>query len=676
MNKKLAIGYLAFLGLIISVAFIGDANKGKGIDIDAMDTSIRPSDDFYRYGNGMWLKKNPVPAEQSRWGSFDVLAEENNAKIRKVIEEVAEDKAAAEGSVRQKLRDFYLTALDSAKCQQQGIQFILPEIKANNAIVTTKDLSVRLAQLHAMGVGGIFGLYVTRDLKNSNSNIIYVSQGGLGLPDRDYYLNNDERNTKIRTQYLDHVMRMLAFTGDKNSAISAKNILAIETELAKLSMSRVEMRDEEKTYNPYKFSELAKIAKSFDWTNYMSTNGISVDGKIIVNQPDFFKGLNKLIDSVSIDSWRHYLNWNLINTYANELSYEIVKQNFSFYGSVLSGTKEMKPRWKRSLGACDAAIGEIVGQVYVNKYFQADLKVKVNSMVKNILLAYKERISNLDWMSQETKVKALEKLAMFNTKLAYPDNWIDYSKLEVKTDAFVLNMMRAEKFGYQRMISKLGRPVDKSEWQMLPHQVNAYYDPTLNEIVFPAGIMQPPFFYPDADDATNYGALGAVIGHEITHGFDDQGSKYDGYGNLVEWWTATDRELFKKKSKMLVDCFNKYEALPGLFVNGELTLGENIADLGGLSTAYAAFKLNTKSNMAPKIDGFSPDERFFIAFSQVWKQNIKDETLRKRILTDSHSPANFRVIGTLSNMPEFYKTFGVVEGSKMYLSEEVRTKIW
>jgi predicted metalloendopeptidase len=408
----------------------------------------------------------------------------------------------------------------------------------------------------------------------------------------------------------------------------------------------------------------------------MANNGIATDGKIIVNQPDYFKGLNKIIDSVSIDSWRHYLNWNLINTYANELTSEIVKQNFSFYGTVLSGTKEMKPRWKRSLGACDAAIGEIVGQVYVKKYFQADLKVKVNSMVKNILLAYKERISNLDWMSQETKVKALEKLAMFNTKLGYPDNWIDYTNLEVKTDAFVLNMMRAEKFSYQRMISRLGRPVDKSEWQMLPHQVNAYYDPTLNEIVFPAGIMQLPFFYTDADDATNYGALGAVIGHEITHGFDDQGSKYDGFGNLVEWWRATDRELFKKKSKMLVDCFNKYEALPGLFVNGELTLGENIADLGGLSTAYAAFKLNTKSTSSAKIEGYSPDERFFIAFSQVWKQNIKDETLRKRILTDSHSPANFRVLGTLSNMPEFYKTFGVVEGSKMYLNEDVRTKIW
>jgi putative endopeptidase len=677
MSKlKMIAGVGIAMGVALSAAFMADTTQLRGIDYGAIDNTVKPNEDFYHYASGTWLKNNPVPADQSRWGSFDVLADENNNKIRTVIEEVASDKTAAKGTLRQKLRDFYNLALDSAKADAQGITMIKGDIGRILSINSKQEVIPCMAELTTKGVDNVFGFYVSRDLKNSSKNVLYLTQSGLGLPDRDYYLKDDERNVSIRKAYGEHMTNMLNLINVKEPSKVAETILELETKIAKISMSRVEMRDEEKTYNPKSMKDLSAMSPAIDWQLYLKTNQIPAVDQVIINQLDYFKQLSSIYEQTDVAVWKNYMLWKYISSCANMLSSDFVNESFNFNGKILNGTKAMRPRWKRAVSACDGSMGEIVGQLYIQKYFSPDLKIKVNAMVKNILAAYKIRITKLEWMSDSTKTKALEKLSKFNTKLGYPDKWKDYSKLEVKDDAYVLNVQRAEAFSYKEMMDKLGKPVDKSEWAMLPHQVNAYYDPTLNEIVFPAAIMQPPFYYPGADDATNYGALGAVIGHEITHGFDDQGSKYDGNGNMMDWWGEKDKAQFQERSKVLVDCFNKYEALPGAFVNGELTLGENIADLGGLSTAYYALQMANEGRMMPVINGFTEEQRFFLAFAQVWKQNIKDELLRKRLLTDVHSPANFRVLGTLSNMTEFYKAFGVKEGDKMYRGNSERAKIW
>ena len=673
---KMIAGVGLVLGVAVSAAFMADTTPLKGIDYTAIDKNVKPNDDFYHFASGTWLKNNPVPADQSRWGSFDVLADENNKKIRTVIEEVAIDKSAAKGTLRQKLRDFYNLAIDSAKADQQGISMIKGDIGRISSISSKEELIVCMAEMSAKGVDNAFGFYVSRDLKNSSKNVLYLTQSGLGLPDRDYYLKDDERNISIRKSYVEHMTNMFNLLSYTESNKVAESILSLETKIANISMSRVDMRDEEKTYNPKSLAELTSMSPALDWQLYMKTCKIPQTDMIVINQLDYFSGFADVFKNTDLATWKNYILWKYISGCASQLSSDFVNESFNFNGKILNGTQVMRPRWKRAVSACDGSIGEIVGQLYIQKYFSPDLKTKVSAMVKNILATYKIRITKLDWMSEETKVKALEKLSKFNTKLGYPDKWKDYSKLEIKDDAYVLNVQRSEAFSYKENIAKLGKPVDKSEWQMLPHQVNAYYDPTLNEIVFPAAIMQPPFYYPGADDATNYGALGAVIGHEITHGFDDQGSKYDGNGNMLDWWGEKDKIQFEDRAKALIDCFNKYEALPGAFVNGELTIGENIADLGGLSTAYYALQMANEGIASPVVQGFTSDQRFFLAFAQVWKQNIKDEMLRKRLLTDVHSPANFRVLGTLSNMTEFYKVFGVKEGDMMYRNNNDRAKIW
>mgnify|MGYP003336439944 CR=1 FL=1 len=513
------------VGVALSAAFMADNTPLKGIDYTAIDKNVMPNQDFYHFANGTWLKDNPVPADQSRWGSFDVLADENNKKIRTVIEEVANDKTAAKGTLRQKLRDFYNLAMDSAKAEEQGISMIKGDIGRISSLNTKDDVLLCMADLTAKGVDNIFGFYVSRDLKNSSKNVLYLSQSGLGLPDRDYYLKDDERNVAIRKSYVEHMTNMFNLLSMNGSDKIAESILDVETKIARISMSRVEMRDEEKTYNPKTLQELTSMCGAIDWQLYMKTNGIPVPEKIIVNQVDYFKGLSEVFLMTDVATWKNYLLWKYISGCAGQLNSAFVNESFNFNGKILNGTQVMRPRWKRAISACDGSIGEIVGQLYIQKYFSPDLKVKVGAMVKNILATYKIRITKLDWMSEATKAKALEKLAKFNTKLGYPDKWKDYTKLDIKNDSYVLNCQRADAFAYRENIDKLNKPVDKTEWQMLPHQVNAYYEPTLNEIVFPAAIMQPPFYYPGADDATNYGALGAVIGHEITHGFDDQDRK-------------------------------------------------------------------------------------------------------------------------------------------------------
>ena len=672
---QLAVAGLTIVSAIVISGFAPEGSNRSGIDVSAIDKAISPKTDFYQYANGTWLKNNPVPGDQARWGSFDVLADANNKKIKAMVEEAAVDKAAAPGTPRQKLRDFYNTAMDTVTIEKQGTSLLAPEFARINAISNKEQLIEEIARLHKNGFGGVFSFYVHRDLKKSDENICYFTQGGLSLPDRDYYIKTDEKSTKVRAEYLSHIGKMLSMMGDKNAEVNAVKVMAIETELAKASKSRVDLRDDEKNYNRYDYTKLTALTPSINWKSYLTITGANTIYPMSVNQPEFYTRLNSMFDSVPFADWKAYMNYHVIHESAPYISSNFLNENFNFYGTVLSGTKVKRPRWKRVLGACDEAIGEVVGKVYVDKYFSEESKKRVHKMVDNLLAAYKVRIQNLDWMSPETKLKALEKLSMFTTKLGYPDKWRDYSKLDIKTDGYIANMMRASQFDYNFMIAKLGAPVDKSEWQMLPHQVNAYYEPTLNEIVFPAAIMQPPFFYPEADDAVNYGAIGAVIGHEITHGFDDQGSKYDGKGNLLDWWSEADRTKFDAKAKVLIEQFNNYVALPGQNVNGELTIGENIADLGGLSTSFEAYHLSLGGKPAEVIDGFTGDQRYYLAFAQVWRGNFKDEYLRNMVLTNEHAPGNFRAY-TVTNLPDFYKAFDVKSGDKMYREETLRAKIW
>lgn len=664
---------------VLFSAFIllpGDNPKSAGIEITSMDKSVNPKDDLYRYANGSWIKNNPVPAEEARWGSFDELKKQNDNKLKTILENIAVQSNAPMGSNHQKLRDFYLSAMDTAAINKQGINPIKSNLDMIHAINSKDGLMNAVADLQRNGVGTMFSFYVTRDIKKSDQYIIYIGQGGYHLPDKDYYLKDDEKSKTIREEYKKHIAKMFSLMKDQNTDAKAEKIIAMETEFAKVCKSRVELRDQEKNYFKYSVADLQTMTPEMNWNLYFKKAGAASVENLVVRQPEFFKALNGFWNQYSFDDWKIYLTWHLIDNTSNFLSSDFEKEDFYFNDGVLNGVSQMKPRWKDVLAAADANIGEIVGEAYVEKYFSPESKQRVQQMVNNILQVYQSRIQNLDWMSAETKKKALEKLSKFNTKFGYTDKWKDYSKLEIKRDAYATNVMRCSQFLFDYNVSKLGKPVDKTEWQMLPHQINAYYDPTLNEIVFPAAIMQPPFFYADADDAVNYGAIGAVIGHEISHGFDDQGSKYDGNGNLNNWWTNEDRARFNERAQKIIEQFNQYEALPGVNVNGQLTLGENIADLGGLNVSYQAYMLSLNGKPKEKINGFTPEQRFFLAFAQVWKSNFKDEYLRKMVMTNPHAPGPFRAIAAPSNMPEFYQAFDVKAGDKMYRDETVRAKIW
>jgi putative endopeptidase len=665
--------------VVVLSAFTGSGpteTARLGVDLSGMDTKTSPAQDFYLYANGTWVKNNPVPADEARWGSFDVLQQENQNRIRTIFEEVAKDDQAAPGTAHQKMRDFYLTAMDEATIEKQGLKPVQPFFDKVSSMKSKADLTRTVAELYKNGISSSFVFYVHRDLKKSDQNVCYLRQGGFQLPDRDYYLKDDERSKNIREEYIKHITAMYKLRGDADAAARATAILKIETAMAEISKPRVELRDQEKNYNKWTMAQLQSAAPKFNWTEFFTVTGVGKVESLVIGQPAFFERYNKMIDDFTLDEWKAYLDWKVFTGAASFVNSAYEKEDFHFYNTVLNGQQEMKPRWKDVLDVADGSLGEIIGQVYVEKYFSPQSKERVSKMVKNMLAVYRQRIENLDWMSAETRKKALEKLSRFNTKLGYPDKWKDYSALTITRSSYYGNFIACAQWGFQDMIGKLNKPVDKTEWNMLPHQVNAYYDPTLNEVVFPAAIMQPPFFYPEADDAVNYGAIGAVIGHEITHGFDDQGSKYDGNGNLNNWWTEEDRTKFNAKTKLLVDQFSKYEALPGVFVNGELTLGENIADLGGLNVAYNAYELSLNGAKQEVIAGLTAEQRFFLAFGQVWKGNFRDEYLRKMVLTNAHSPGNFRAIGAPSNMTEFYDAFNVKPGDKMYREASVRAKIW
>lgn len=655
------------------------AAKNTGIDIANIDSTAKPTDDFYQFVNGTWIKNNAIPESESRWGSFNELEKLNKAKLLTILQDASADKTAKAGSNTQKIGDFFSVAMDSVKLNKDAITPLNDEFAAIENVKTSEDLIKEVAHLHTIGVGAMFGGYIGQDPKISSQYVTQLGQGGISLPDRDYYTNKDERTLGIQKAYKSHLVNMFVLLGDKKDVAekNAKTVYDIETNFAKSSMTNIEMRDPVIQYNKKSFKLLAEMTPNFNWQTYFEAIGLKAVDTVIVAQPEFFKQFNASLKSVSINDWKTYLRWGLIDGMASKLSDNFVNEHFDFYGKKLLGIPALKPRWKRALEATDGSLGDALGQIFVEKYFTQESKNRVGEMVKNLIAAYRVRIASRDWMSEETKKAANLKLDKVMLKLGYPDKWKDYSTLDIKRDSYVQNYMRANVYLFKEMADKLGKPVDRTEWGMTTPTINAYYNPSMNEIVFPAGIMQPVFFNPDADDAVNYGSMGAIIGHELTHGFDDQGAQFDADGNLKNWWTEKDKSNFKMKTDILVSQFNNYIAIDSMHVRGELTLGENIADLGGLTISYYAFKKSLEGKPAPeKIDGFTAEQRFFLAWAQGWRGNMRAEYLKNMVQTNPHSPGNFRVNGPPSNMQEFYDAFGVKEGDKMYRPKAERAEIW
>jgi putative endopeptidase len=665
---------------IASSLFIGvnafSQTLTPGINLTYIDSSVSPKNDIYKFANGKWLTTQKIPASDGAWGSFNEINERNVTNLRSLMSGISADVKALPGTNNQKLRDFYLTAIDSAKADKEGIKPISADLAAIDLIKTKGELLKTTAMLNKKGVPGMVGFYVYSDFKNSNVNASYLAQAGLGLPDKDFYF--EPQYESVKKEYTAHIARMFECLGNypESAQANAVTIMKIETELAKNCQNAVEQRDVQKQYNPFTKAELIKLVPNVNWDIYFATIGIKTPENIILNQPKFYEGLNTLINSISIDEWKVFLKWNLIQTAAPYLSSKFVNESFKFNGTVLAGKKEMKPRYKRVQGTTDEALGEALGKLYVDKYFDGNSKKRVNEMVDNLIAAYRVRINSRDWMSAETKAQAQLKLDKIIKKLGFPDKWIDYTPLTISKESYWKNVAMGRQFQFKRMLNKIGKPVDRMEWGMTPPTVNAYYNPTSNEIAFPAGIMQVPFFDVNADDAFNYGVMGSIIGHELTHGFDDQGSQFDADGNLKMWWTETDYKNFTDKTKLIIDQFDGFVAIDTLHVNGELTQGENIADIGGLTMAYYAYQKSLNGKKSPVMAGFTGEQRFFIAWVQGWKTLTRDAYLKQMIATNPHSPGNFRAIGPLSNMQEFYDAFGVKEGDGMYRPVAKRVNIW
>lgn len=686
MNSSLKQSLMTAAGIVaITIGMSACGEKGQktektpAIDAANMDTTIKPGDDFYHYANGTWLKNNPIPPQYSRYGAFEVLDEENYVQLKTILAEAAADKNAVEGSVNQKIRDFYNSGMDTLKIDKDGISPSKAELDQIDAFATIADVQKMLIQQHASGNYPLFYFVSSPDEKNSNQVIGMTYQGGLGLPDRDYYLSDDPRSAEIRKAYLTHMAKMLVLAGSTpvQAAKDADVVMKIETELAKISSTRLELRNPVANYNKMDLAGLQKTAPEIDWKAYFEGIKLTATSEINVGQPKFMAGMSKMMKSVAVNDWKLYFRWDLINSAASSLSSDFDKEHFAFYGTVLSGAKEQQPRWKRMIDATSNSLGEAVGQLYVQKYFPPEAKTRMIELVKNLRISLGERINALTWMTDVTKKEALAKLEKINVKIGYPDKWIDYSNLKIGTDSYYANKKSARQFAVNRDIAKIGKPVDRSEWGMTPQTINAYYSPNMNEIVFPAAILQPPFFFMDADDAVNYGAIGMVIAHEMTHGFDDQGRQYDKEGNLHDWWLAEDSKNFEAKTKVLVDQYDNYKMLDSLHVDGKLTLGENIADLGGMFVAYnGLLKALEGKDKTARLDGFTPEQRFFLSYAQVWRANIRDEETMRRLKEDVHSPGEARVNAIVYNIPAFYTAFNIQPGDKRYIAPENRAAIW
>ncbi len=645
------------------------------IELSNMDTTVNPADDFFRYANNNWLKKNPIPEEYSSFGAFTEIDQRTELLIQDIIKEVSHDSSALQGSIAQKIRDFYNAGMDSLAIDERGYSELQPYFDMIDSLDDKAELGTLLGKLHAEGFGGFFNAGGSSDPKNAQMVIMHLYQGGLSLTDRDDYLVKESK--EMRDKYVEHVTKMLQLTGTDSieAAKKAKNIMALETLLAKNSLSRVEMRDPDRMYNKRSRTELQKSTPVFNWDDYFDAAGAPAFDSLNVGMPDFIAGLNKIILNTDLSTIKDYLRWKVVHGSASMLSSDLDAESFNFYGRYLYGQEAQQPRWRRILNATSGCLGEAVGQLYVEKHFPAEYKERMLTLVGNLRTALGERIKNLEWMSDETKQKALHKLDCFNVKIGYPDKWKDYSKYEVKPDSYFQNYLRFIRFENERDMAKIGKPVDKDEWFMTPQTVNAYYSPEMNEIVFPAAILQPPFFNMDADDAVNYGGIGVVIGHEMTHGFDDQGRKYDEKGNLNNWWTVEDAVKFGERTAQLVKLFNEFQ-VRGNQINGELTLGENIADLGGLNVSWDAYQMTEEAKANQSIDGFTPAQRFFISYGTIWRNNSRDQFIERQVKTDVHSPAEARVNRTLGSMPHFYEAFDIRPENGMYLAPEDRANIW
>lgn len=664
-----------------AMANYGKPKKSKsGITMSNLDNSVKPSADFYQYACGGWMKLNPLGAEYARYGSFDVLGENNQKQLKDLVLKLAAQKNE-KGSVAQKVGDLYKIGMDTVTLEKQGAEPIQAELQKMSKL-QRNQLSQTLAELALEGQNPFFGLFGSADPDNSDMTIAYIWQTGLGIGDRDYYLAADQQN--IRDEYVKLMAKMFnisgyskiaGFAGRENEL--AQRVLAMESMMANYFMDKITMRDPYKTINKCTPADFQKMIPAIDFNAYTKALGLSNLNIINVGQPEYFKGLNNILMTTDMEVIRAYLAWNIINSAASYLSDEFVNADFNFYGKVLSGRQENRPRWKRVIGTVDGCLGEALGQMYVKNYFPAEAKARMEQLVKNLQWALGERIKASTWMTAETQKAALDKLAAFTVKIGYPDKWRDYSNLTIDNDSYYANVVRARRFESAYALSKIGKPVDKSEWLMTPQTVNAYYEPNTNEICFPAGILQPPFFDMNADDAFNYGAIGVVIGHEMTHGFDDQGRNYDLNGNLADWWTAADSKSFEERAQVLIDHFDAIEVAPGVHANGSYTLGENIADNGGLNVSYTAFQKAIKDGaIKGDMDGFTPEQRFFLAYAGVWAANIRPEEVLRRTKEDVHSLGMWRVNGTLPHIDAFYKAFNIKEGDPMWLAPEKRAKIW
>jgi len=658
----------------------GDASEAAshGIALSSMDKSCKPCQDFYHYANGEWQKKNPIPPAYGSWSPAHELVERNREHLHQILETAAADHVARPGSNEQKIGDFYASCMNEQQVNADGIKPLEPELERIAAMANAADLQAEVARLQGMGVEAVFDFGSTQDAKNSTQVIGGADQGGLGLPDRDYYTKTDDKSKQIRQQYVEHVAKMFQLLGDgaAKAAAEAKTVMALETKLAEASLTNVERRDPQKTYHKMSLQELSALTPAFSWTRYFEEIGHPSIDFVDVTSPKFFETVNAQLKSAPLDDWKTYLRWHLVDAEAPVLSDPFVNENFNFNGRVLQGTQELLPRWKRCVRATDANLGEALGQVYVEKYFPPEARARALEMVNQLIAVLHDDLETLPWMGQATRQQALVKLAAFTKKIGYPDKWRDYSAYEVDRGPYVLNAIRGAQFEFNRDLNKIGKPVDRSEWEMTPPTVNAYYNPLLNEIVFPAGILQPPFFDPQADDASNYGAMGAIIGHEMTHGFDDEGRQFDAQGNLRDWWTPEDEKNFNQRAQCVEKQFDNYVVAGDLHENGKLVLGESIADLGGLSIAYRALEKTLAGKPRPLIGGLTPEQRFFLAYAQAWSENSRPQSERLQATTDPHPLARFRAIGPLSNLPAFAQAFDCKAGDAMVRPPAIRCQIW
>jgi len=682
-NKTLLFVIPALMGLSAN-AQNESPKKTPGINVPFMDKSVKPSDDFFKFVNGTWLKNTEIPADKTRWGSFDELRQNTDKDALAILKDATKNPKYKSNTDQGKAIIMYKAAMDTVARNKQGIAPLAPYLAQINAVKNVKDLQKLMMETEAQGGGvGFFGIGIGADEKNSTRNVVSVGPGGLGLPDRDYYVSEEKDSKEKREKYVLHVAKMLQFLNEspEQAKADAEKILALEIQMSKPRLDRVERRDSKKQYNPTAIGDLQKMLPSIDWNTYIKGIGITKIDTIIVSQPRYMSSLQTLFTENKVDDWKAYMRWMLLRGASSQLSTAIETANWEFYGKTLTGALKQRPRHEKALQVVNGTVGEALGKLYVEKMFPAEAKAKAMKMIKNVMRAYEIRINNLTWMSAETKTKAIEKLNKLTIKIGYPDKWEDYSALAVKSPedggSYFQNIRNVSKWAWAKDLAKLGKPVDKTEWGMSPQTVNAYYNPSYNEIVFPAAILQPPFYNYQADEAVNYGGIGGVIGHEISHGFDDQGATYNADGNLIDWWTADDLTKFTSLGGALADQYSALEPLPGTHVDGKFTLGENIGDLGGVNAAYDGLQLYLKENGNPGlIDGYTPEQRFFISWSTIWRSKMRDEALKNQVKTDPHSPGMYRAYVPIQNVDAFYSAFDIKEGDGMFVAPEKRVKIW